>query len=302
MKVLIIGLGSIAQKHISVLKIVEPGIVIYALRSSTNCTNEKDVTNIYIWEDIPENIDFIIISNPTSEHLTTIHKAIQQKVPLFIEKPPIADLANAKELIVKIKKNNTITYTAFSFRFHPVVKWLKENVSSKKIIEAQAYCGSYLPDWRQGMDYRKVYSANKILGGGVHLDLIHELDYIKYLFGLPKSVNSFLSKKSDLEIDSIDCAHYWLEYNKMNVSVILNYYRRDAKRFLELVCEDDTLMADFTLFKVTNSSGKVLFKTKPNVMIMYEEQMRYFINCIKTDKKPMNSIEESIQTLKICLT
>ena len=43
------------------------------------------------------------------------------------------------------------------------------------------------------------YSAHKDMGGGVSIDLIHEWDYLTYLFGMPSEIYSILDKVSDLE-------------------------------------------------------------------------------------------------------
>ena len=43
MKVLIIGLGSIAIKHIEAIKKINQNAIIYALRSSNNANNFKDI-------------------------------------------------------------------------------------------------------------------------------------------------------------------------------------------------------------------------------------------------------------------
>ena len=301
MKVLIVGYGSIGQKHAQALRKIVPGVSIIALRSSTKSKLDKNIKSVYRWADIERSIDFILISNPSSEHYNTIIEAINFGVPLFIEKPLLANLKGANDLAKKILAQNIITYTAFNLRFHPIIVWLKDNLESNKIIEARAYCGSYLPNWRSDKDYRTVYSAKKSLGGGVHLDLIHELDYLQYLFGQPLSSNSFLSKKSELEIDSYDCAHYWLEYSSFNISVLLNYYRRDTQRNLEIVCKDETLVADLIACNVIRSNGEILFESKPNLLKTYETQMNYFINCIKMREQPMNSFGEALHTLKLCL-
>jgi predicted dehydrogenase len=301
MKVLIVGYGSIAKKHIHVLRNIIPDVEIIALRSTTTSTIDDNIKSVYHWADVEKNIDFIIISNPPSEHYTTILEAINFGVPLFIEKPPLASLDGANNLVQTIVDKNILSYTAFNLRFHPVIVWLKENLETEMVLEVRAYCGSYLPDWRPSKDYRTIYSAKKNQGGGVHLDLIHELDYLQYLFGKPLSSNSFLSKKSELKIDSYDCAHYWLEYKRFNVSVLLNYYRRDAQRNLEIVCKDGTIVADLINHKVTKSSSEILFETTPDILKTYEVQLRYFIECISKNEQPMNSFGEALQTLKLCL-
>lgn len=301
MKVLIVGFGSIAKKHIQVLRRIIPDADITALRSTATSILDSTIKSVYRWIDVDVDIDFIIISNPTSKHYPTIFEATNFGVPLFIEKPILANLEGVDKLEKEITSKNITTYTAFNLRFHPVIVWLKENLEAKRIIEVRAYCGSYLPDWRPSRDYRTIYSAKKNLGGGVHLDLIHELDYLHYLFGQPVSSNSFLSKKSELEIDSFDCAHYWLEYDRFNISVLLNYYRRDSQRNLDIVCEDETIVSDLIDYKITNSKGDVLFESEPDLLKTYETQMKYFINCITKGETPMNSFAEAAHTLKLCL-
>lgn len=302
MKVLIIGLGSIARKHIESLKSIEKKTVVYALRSEESATIFQDVINIFSWEDIPNDIDFIIISNPTSEHYKSIRNSIQLRVPIFIEKPPLMKLDHVDELTKLIEELKIKTYVAFNLRFHPAIKWLKENLPLEKVIEVQSYCGSYLPDWREGKDYREIYSANEALGGGVHLDLIHELDFIRWIFGEPDRVISFKGQKSKLEIDSIDIANYNLEYKNYFITILLNYYRKVPKRSIEIILEDQIWLIDLIKASVVNANGEELFLVKNyKPADMYTAQMRYFLENINTNNVIMNNFQESIKTLRICL-
>lgn len=302
MRVLIIGLGSIAQKHIKVLKEICDSLEILALRSKKGSIILNNVKNIYSWNEIPNNLDFIIISNPTSEHFSTIKNSLRFKVPLFIEKPPLSELNNSQELLNLINENNIPTYVGFNLRFHPIIFWLKKNLQLNKIREVNVYCGSYLPEWRKGIDYRQCYSAKKELGGDVHLDLIHELDYTRWLFGDPINIKSTRSKKSDLEINSFDFANYLLEYENYYVNITLNYYRRDTKRTIEIILENETWVADLINCSVIDSNNNIIFNYNNFKIIQtYFDQMQYFLKNIKTNKNIMNNFEESLKTLKICL-
>lgn len=300
MRVLIIGLGSIASKHINALRSINGSVEIFALRSSQS-NQEEGVTNIFDWKEIPSDIHFVLISNPSSEHYQTIWKASELGVPLFIEKPALINLDKTDDLFGRIAEFKIGTYVAFNFRFHPAILWLKNNLDISSVLEVQSYCGSYLPSWRPTQDYRQNYSAKAELGGGVHLDLTHEMDYITWIFGHPKSWYGSLSKVSDLEISSIDSAHYWLSYEKMNASITLNYFRRNPKRIIEIVTKDTTITVNLLTSTITNANDEILFQSDAFVLETYTEQMRYFIDAIENKKPMMNSLEESLETLKICL-
>jgi predicted dehydrogenase len=301
MKVLLIGLGSIARKHLAALRELRPHCAIYALRSGSSSAEVEDVQNIFEWGEIPTDIDFAMICNPTSEHYSTIKKVLHLEVPIFIEKPPFMNTEGVHALIKLAEEKAVKTYIAFNFRFHPVIQWLKENLIGKRVLEVQAYCGSYLPNWRPGRDYREVYSAKNELGGGVHLDLIHELDYLVWLFGEPIKLDFFCNKVSDLEIDSPDVAHYWLRYPVFNISVLLNYYRKDAMRKVEIVMDDNTWTADLIKGKITNGGGERIFEDKRPVADTYRDQMRYFLDGLCNDRPYMNSLSDSLKTLNYCL-
>jgi predicted dehydrogenase len=302
MNVTLIGLGSIGRKHIHALRTVAPSTNIYALRSgNASITLEEGVINLLSWKDIPENTDFFIVCNPTSAHLETLQKLLVFGKPVFIEKPALMCLDEAEDLIKAYKARNIMTYTACNLRFHPLIRWAKENLLTESILEVSAYAGSFLPDWRMNIDYRHNYSAISAKGGGVHLDLIHEIDYLTYLFGMPERIKHLFRKVSNLEIDSVDSAVYWLLYRNFSATVTLNYFRRTPKRTVEFVTEKDVFIIDFINGKVSNGLGEILFSDNLGMLKTYEYQMQYFLNSISKGVNPMNTLEEAVNTLKISL-
>jgi predicted dehydrogenase len=300
MKVLIIGLGSIAKKHIVSLNNLVEECQIFALRSQSDSQHIIGVTNIYSIENLENDFDFAIVSNPTSKHGETIKLLIKLNIPLFIEKP-LFDSLNYKEVVNEININKINTYVACNLRFLECISYIKDAIIKERINEVNVYCGSYLPDWRPGVDYRKCYSANKELGGGVHIDLIHEIDYIYWLFLEPKSVHNFFYNKSSLNISSYDSATYLFEYDNFSVNVRLNYYRRDPKRTLEIVCEKGTYLVDLLKNSVL-LDGIEVFKSSKTIFNTYNSQMNFFVSeVLKAKVNNFNNINEAYKILELCL-
>lgn len=304
MNVLIVGLGSIARKHIAALQSLEIDVKVFALRSNLNANSEKGVTNIFDLDKSNIKLDFVIISNPTHLHYQYIEMFALQGIPMFIEKPAIHSLANASKLLQLIESTKVVTYVACNLRFHPCILWLKNKLKTNdfRINELNVYCGSYLPEWRPNQDFRTIYSANQDMGGGVHLDLFHELDYVTWLFGLSIKTSSVLRNVSTLNIDAIDYANYCFQYPTFTANIVLNYYRRKPKRQLEIVFENETWTVDLIKNTIVNDQDQYLLQaTDFQIKNTYAAQLDYFINCLKNNKEPMNAFRESLEILKICL-
>lgn len=306
MKICMIGLGSIGCRHvINIVKVcTERNIVIHidALRSSKS-ELPIDIKNLiqtayYNIDEIPADYDIVFITNPTNLHYVTLNNVRNKTKHIFIEKP-IFESSNYK--IDYFNNSSNIYYVACPLRYTAVIKYLKNIIDVEKIYSVRAISSSYLPDWRKDVDYRKVYSAKKELGGGVALDLIHEWDYLVYLFGLPEQVFSFKGKYSELEIDSDDLSVYIARYKNKLVELHLDYIGLNTIRKVELICNDYVIYCD-----LINSS--IEYRGKRNEVInlpkedFYLNEMNTFFDMILNKKDNYNDFEVALKTLQIALT
>lgn len=244
LKICFIGIGSIAKRHIKNLRDVcgKQNIQIDAFRRENVPINGVD--NIYTdFINVPDDYDAIFITDPTEYHLETLKRFHDKGKHFFIEKPVVSvhQINEAKKLKLK---ENSVYYVAAPLRYNAVIQWVKDNINPEDVISIRSISSSYLPDWRPNQDYRKNYSAHKDMGGGVSIDLIHEWDYLIHIFDWPERVNSFIGKKSQLEIDSDDFAIYIAEYADKILELHLDYFGRKTIRELQIFTENETIIGD----------------------------------------------------------
>lgn len=138
------------------------------------------------------------------------------------------------------------------------------------------------------------------MGGGIHLDFIHEIDYLYWFFGTPKHTHRILRNKSSLDISAVDYANYAFLYENFVAAVVLNYYRKDRKRSCEIVCDTGTILIEIEKGEVYFNQN-LIFTTQQTILDTYQAQMKYFIDCITKKTKPMNDFSEAFEVLKMCL-
>ena len=220
---------------------------------------------------------------------------------MFIEKPLFSEITEDTQCLVdQIESKNIKTYVACNLRFLECLQQLKKIIKEKVVNEVNVYCGSYLPNWRPGVDFRTIYSANKEMGGGVHIDLIHELDYVYWLFGNPLKTQTFFSNKSSLNITAFDYANYLWVYDEFSASIILNYYRKDNKRTIEIVTEEGTYDVDL-LKNSIQFNGNVIFISNNEIIDTYTKQIDFFIENVIRKGEKFNTIAEANTILKLCM-
>ncbi len=304
--ILFTGLGSIGSRHIQNLAAVlrERGLDfrIDALRATGRPLREE-VSRLVSrsFADIAaldRHYDVAFVTNPTSLHEQTVRALAPAANHLFIEKPVFSDAA-VDPATLGLRPGG-VYYVACPLRHTPVLRRVKELCETRRVAAARAICSTYLPDWRPGTDYRECYSARAALGGGVVLDLIHEWDYLSWLFGLPEAVCGFSGKHSGLEIDSEDTAVYAARYPDKVLSLYLDYIGRVPRREIELYCDEETFVGDIT-------HGRLLARRAGTAEELpredfYRNEMNYFIDCVLARRADhMNTIPHALAVLQTAL-
>lgn len=307
LKVLFVGIGSIAKRHISNLRDIckEQGreCEIDAFRSGIRRDNLYEsvvgITKMYYNEDeVPSNYDVVFITNPTKYHLEVLKKFYEKGRHFFIEKP-VCVYEQIEEIKYLPWKKESIYYVACPLRYTSVIQYLRKNINFRDVFCVRCISSSYLPEWREGTDYRQSYSAHRSLGGGVSSDLIHEWDYLCYLLGEPLKVYSFIEKVSDLEIDTDDIAIYIAQYNKTFVELHLDYFGRKPMRQIQLFMKEDTLFCDLIESSIVfmKSGKKLEFGQERNDY--QRRELSCFLDMIEKKAENDNDIEHACDILRL---
>jgi CMP-N,N'-diacetyllegionaminic acid synthase len=237
-KALLIGYGSIGRRHDEVLstfpEINEIHIVTkQKLNDRVAFKSLEDVEAI-------SSYDYFLIASETKKHLEQLcwlNEHVKNK-KIFCEKPLF-------ERFYALPGMKNEVYVGYVLRFHPVLQKIKELLVAQRVLTANIACGSYLPDWRTNIDYRDSYSAKKVEGGGVLLDLSHELDYCAWLTGNFIDIKSYQTKVSDLEIDSDDLVSLIGKTEQHAIiNLVIDYISKSPHRLIRINTNVFTLEAD----------------------------------------------------------
>lgn len=322
-KILVVGAGSIGQRHIKNLKALGvDNLGIVDPNYSKKISGKGKLLEICFWESLKEALkekwDAVFVCSPSSTHLKIALEIAKQKIPMFIEKPLSHSLAGLAEL-QKAVKNIKPVMVGYNIDFHPQFKKVQSLVKRKtlgKIYGVKAEFGYYLPDWRSGTDYSKTYSAKKELGGGILLDDIHEINLVYNLFGPIKKVFGVTAKTSNLKISVEDFVEIilWFEYGVIG-QVHMDYLQRSYSRSVKIIGEKGTLIWDLgsakidlflakskTLRQIQGGGWKTIDKIANfDWNETYLQETKEFLKCLKNKKNPDSDFHQGLETLKVAL-
>jgi len=309
------GCGSIGKRHMKNLRALGAGEIIAADLRADRRDEIEEALGIKamaslddVWVRAP---DAIVIAAPTALHLPLALEAAERGVHLFIEKPLASAWDGIERLMKLAQERNLVSLVGCNMRFHPglvKVKCLLAEQAVGRIIAARVEVGQYLPDWHPWEDYRQSYSARADLGGGVILDAIHEIDYIRWLVGEVAGVFCLAGKLSNLEINTEDTAALLLRFDHGALGEIhLDYVQRAYHRTCQIIGDEGTILWDYTAGQVRwYSAHKKNWHCFDNpagweTNEMYMDEMRHFINCLARRAQPEQDLFEAARVLGIAL-
>jgi predicted dehydrogenase len=330
MKILVVGLGGIGQRHLRNLLTVlgdRARVRAVAPRSDIPVLTDKltvepgltlqEKYGLHIYPDLDSGLgwgpDAVFVCTPTSLHTATALRAAQANAHLFIEKPLAHSLEGVDQLLEEIERRGLTAVVGYQMRFHPGLQRLHALLQEQRVgrvLSVHAEIGEYLPGWHTYEDYRQMYASRRDLGGGVILSQIHEIDYLYWLFGLPRRVYALGGHLSHLEVDVEDTADILFEFerdgNPLPVSLHEDYLQRPPSRGCKVIGDHGKILLDFPSASLTvfDGEGQQIEHThfenfQRNDMFL--DEIRHFVQALEGRPHSLVPIRDGLQSLRMAL-
>ena len=306
----IVGLGSIGCRHLRLIRTMEPGIEITLVRSGKGVDWPELALAQRVVKTTQEAMEAgaqaAIICSPANLHIEQAMEWVSADLPLLIEKPLSTNTSDLEQLTQLVFSSKARILIGYVLRYDLAAQYFQQQLATDKYgvpLSVKIECGSFLPDWRPGQDYRQSTSASKELGGGVLLELSHELDYANWFFGPFDKLQAALQNSGTLDIYVEDGAELLLQTETgLTVSIHLDFYSKTPTRHCLVRTTTGELVWDALKQAVrwTDASGQCTEKFFPQERNeLFRRQLLHFFECVQGSSQPMVPIDQGTQVMKM---
>jgi predicted dehydrogenase len=314
-RVLIVGLGSIGLRHLRLARKLLPYADIRVLRRQA--TREVPEYSNGCFSHIDEAIGFAphiaVIANPAPFHIDTAQAFANAGIHLFIEKPLSDSIKDVEQLLETCRRQRTVLLTGYNLRYLPSLQRFRDLLGQRvigKVLSVRCEIGQYLPTWRPDSDYRQGISARHDLGGGALLELSHELDYLRWIFGEIDWVKATLNRQSDLKIDVEDSAYLTLGFlpaaddKRLIGTLNMDLIRHDTTRLCTAIGESGSLRwngitGEVALFPAGAGEWRQESSHPHQRDDSYLAEWQDLLTCVCESKVPQVTGEDGLRVLEI---
>lgn len=314
-RILIIGFGSIGRRHFSVVRSLYPDAEVAVLSQQNPVALKADGVE-RVFDDIEKAVKFkpelAVIANPATGHIDAGLRLAEEGIHMLIEKPLSHNLDRVPEFLELCEEKNIVVLVGYNLRYLESLKKFRSLIHAGEIgrvYSFRAEVGQYLPSWRPNSDYRDTVSAKKEFGGGVLLELSHEIDYLRWVFGEATVLSSTLSKQSSLEINVEDTALLSLRLQSDdNSSVIgslnMDFIRQDTTRSCIAIGEKGSLAwnaieGTISVLRAGEKTEELLHRPSGIGEDSYKAEWKHFTDCIFNANKPLVSGRDAYAVLEV---
>ncbi|HEY5586213.1 MAG TPA: Gfo/Idh/MocA family oxidoreductase [Ruminiclostridium sp.] len=300
----IVGTGFISDFHYNGFKKnTDAEIIGVCTHSNMEKLNKMcEEWNIKAYKNFDEmvddpNIDALIIGSINTDHYPQILKSIKNGKHLLVEKPVVSDFEQLNEIEKASKESGILLFPGHNFVYREAVvkaKEVLENGTLGKIVYS-SIISTHDISKEQSEGWR---SKKALAAGGALMDSGHHLTYMSlYLMGMPKKIQAFKSNLVLNNMEGEDIAQINLLYPDNSIGCIMQSWTSahgEGVNGINIVGEKGCLSITDGLYV----NGEKL-SSDVDYAVSFENQAKAFTDCILKGTKPISTIDDVRNTLKL---
>ena len=310
MNFLILGLGSIGQRHLRVISERNDVVTAACDLNEEMLEEAKGISAKSELFDTPQRAlawepDIVIVATPNHLHREWAVNAFEVGAHVLCEKPIADTLADGKAIVEASKGLNRVLAVGYTQRFRPAVRFVRELAaggSMGTLIGGRAMVGTYLTLLSARSDFREQSF------GALLVDYTHEFDYLRWIFGDVSEVvarGHSLGNKEKKTDPSLAAVILTFESGAI-VTVNLDYIQHPQRRTMEIygdrqVAEADLQSNEVRVFDCDRDGYRTIpcYTERDN---WFREEHQDMIGAVTDGGPPLVGGEDALAALAIAVS
>ena len=312
-RLLIIGLGSIGERHLRcALQIGRTDV----LACEVNHPLRQTVVERYGIQEAYENLESAMAARPTAAvicvpaplHVPMATRLAQAGIHVLIEKPLSTSLEGIDVLEQTVAERNVVAAVAYVHRANPNLAAARKAIRSGRFgdpVQLVAVTGQNFPFYRPA--YRDTYYRDRASGGGAIQDaLTHLINASEWLVGPIHRVLADAAHQVIPDVEVEDTVHVIARHQEIPASYALNQHQAPNELTITVVCQSGTVRYELHENRwrwMSEPSSQWQDEVGPPIERddLFVTQLNTFLNAIEHGAAPLCSMAEGIQTLRVNL-
>ncbi len=323
----LIGAGTIGKRHVKAIADTESAELVAIADPDPQAAEFAESCGVPCFFTTGEMLNAVepagvIVATPTEQHLGPCMESLRHGCHLLVEKPIAATLDEAAQMVEAAGEKGLHVLVGHHRRYYPQVEKARELLQQGAIGKPVAVSGQwcvrkhdsyYEPEWR------KRWQA-----GPVMTNLVHEIDYLRYILGPVASVQAEVGNNVQ-GYEKEDAVAYLLRFTSgvLGAFVLTDqadspwawefstgenpYYPRSGENCIRFVGTKGAL--DFPNLKLWTSAGNESSWYSPKhaqsfpleLGDAFVRQIDHFCEVIKGKADPKITAADAAETLKVTL-
>lgn len=305
LKIALVGVGGISGAHIPAWEAMKETELVAICDIRPKCMEKYPEKHRYTdFEDMleKEDIDILDICLPTYLHADFAIEAMKRGIHVICEKPISLKEEDVTRIYATAREMNVKFMVAQVLRFWPEYELIKEIYDTRKygklLAGYMSRLGAY-PKWSWD-NWMKDSARSGLVPYDLH---VHDLDFMIYTFGKPANVQSHRSKRPEQDYVSVT-----YEYEDFFITAEASWYAAPLPfqagfrfQFEEAlityvdgkctIYKNDDSIVDYVSGAIGDTGSINLPKSDA-----YANEIRYFTECVLSDKFPEKIKAEELKT------
>jgi len=193
----VVGLGPIGLRHLAAIEKAESCRIVAVVDPAPAAVAQAATRGLPHFTDVAAMFDTVtpdgvIVATPNALHVPLALDAVQRGIPVLVEKPVADTVAAARKLADAAESAGVPVLVGHHRRHNPVVQKAREIVRSGELGDLVAVSAVWLthkPD-----DYFDTAWRRQQGGGPVLINLIHDIDNLRFIVGEIAAVQAMSSR------------------------------------------------------------------------------------------------------------